>query len=1104
MGSVETVTILFTDLVGSTGLETRIGPGAAHELRETHFSLIRGALADAGGREVKNTGDGVMAAFGSAAAATSCAVEIQRRFERRNRASAEQLLVRIGISIGDATADRDDYFGLPVIEAARLCDKAVGGQILARDTVAHFSGGREGQVFSSLGGLELKGIPEPVPAVEVVWEPVGADPGALPLPARLQETPPSGFVGREADRARLTGLLAESAEDGCRVAVVSGEPGIGKTRLSAWTAFELRGRGASVLYGRCDEDLALPYGPWIEALRHFVEHAPEAVLEQHAERHGGEIARLLPSIRQRVPDLPPPSETDPDTERYLLWGAVLGLLVAAAGEEGVVLVLDDLHWADKPTLQLLRHVVGHGQALRALIIGTYRESDVSRTHPLSELLADLRRERRVERVALRGLEEGDVAEIMERAAGHALDAPGLALAGQVARETDGNPFYTGELLRHLLEAGTVYQEESGRWAVRGELSELQLPVSVREVVGRRISRLGERTVKVLSVASVIGREFDVGLLAQVAGEDEDDVLDLLTEAVAASVLTESPGRAGQFAFAHAVMNHTLYADLGTTRRARLHQRVAEALEESLGTDPGDRVGELAQHWGKATTAVNIAKAVSYARLAGERALANAAPDEAVRWYSQALEISAHQPDAEPAQRCDLLISLGEAQRQAGAPAFRETLFSGGRLAAELGDVDRAARAVLANNRGMQSTFGTVDQERIEALDRALELDGGTDSDPARRARLLAVKGIELQFHPDHEERRALVDEALPLARRSGDLRALGHVLHGSALVLWSPDTVALRDAVISDLEATAAELGDPTLAFWAEAFAGLAKAEHGDLDEGEAQVARACALAEQLGQPTLRWVGGYHLGCVASLRGDLEALERRAEQAFKPAMEAGMPDGVMIYGAQTFLVRQHQGRSEEIIEVLAQTAAANPGLPALSAGLGALSGWVGRAAEARERVLAAAADGFASVPWDQTRLTTLALHAEAAVFGDAQEAAAPLYDLLEPFGGHVAANGASGYGHVGTYLGLLAGTLGRHDRADEHFAAATAFHERTGMRLWDARGRLGWAEALDARGDAPRAREEAGRALELARRGGYAAVERRAAAIVDSRPPAPV
>ena len=1102
MGATETVTILFTDLVGSTGLETRIGPGAAQELREEHFGLIRGALADAGGREVKNTGDGVMAAFGSAASAASCAVAIQRRFERRNRTSPEHLLVRIGISIGDATADGDDYFGLPVIEAARLCDRAVGGQILARDTVAHFSAGREGHVFASLGGLELKGIPEPVAAVEVTWEPVGVDPAALPLPARLQETPPSGFVGREADRVRLTQMLEETAADGCRVAVVSGEPGIGKTRLSAWTAFELRGRGATVLYGRCDEDLALPYGPWIEALRHFVEHAAEPVLRQHVGRHGGEIARLLPSIRDRVPDVPPPSETDPDTERYLLWGAILGLLSAAAGDDGVVLVLDDLHWADKPTLQLLRHVVGHGQALRTLIIGTYRESDVSRTHPLSELLADLRRERRVERVALRGLEEADVAEIMERAAGHDLDAPGRALAGEVARETGGNPFYTGEVLRHLLEAGAVYQEESGRWAVRGALSDLQLPVSVREVVGRRISRLGERTVKVLSVASVIGREFDVDLLTRVTAEPEDDVIDLLTEAVAASVLTESAGRPGQFAFAHAVMNHTLYEDLGTTRRARLHCRVAEALEEALGADPGDRVGELAQHWGKATTSVDVAKAVAYARLAGQRALANAAPDEAVRWFSQALEILAQQPDPATAQRCDLLVGVGEAQRQAGNPGFRETLLHGGRLADELGDADRAARAVLANNRGMQSTFGAVDQERIAALERALELDAG--GDPARRARLLAVQAIELQFDVDHAPRRALIDEALPLARGSGDPRALGHVLHGSALVLWTPDTLALRDTVIAELEVTAAGLGDPTLAFWAEVLAGLAKAEHGDLVEGEAQVARARALADELGQPVLRWVGAYHSACVASLRCDLEAVERLADEALGAATEAGMPDGVMIWGAQVFLVRQHQGRAEEIIEVLEQTAAANPGLPALSAGVGALSGWLGRTAEARDRVVAAAADGFASVGWDQTRLTTLALHAEAAAFGEAREAAAPLYELLAPFGGQIAANGASGYGHVGTYLGLLAATLGRHERADEHFAVATAFHERAGMPLWEARGRLGWAEALAARGDAPRAREEAGRALEISRRHAYAAIERRAAAIVEPRPSAQV
>jgi class 3 adenylate cyclase len=316
---VETVTILITDLVGSTGLESRIGPGAADELRDEHFALLRGALEESGGREVRNTGDGLIAAFDSASQAVSCAVAVQQRFERRNRAAEEQLLIKVGVSLGDATASDGDYFGMPVIEAARLCEHATGGQILAKEIVAHLAGARQENSFKSIGELELKGLPEALSTVEVDWEPLGEEGPSLPLPPRLQEMPPGGFVGRAAERERLSELFKEASEGNRRLVLISGEPGIGKTRLSTHTALEARSTGAVVLYGRCDEELAIPYGPWLEALTHYVEYGPESVLRAHTERHGGELTRMVPQLTERLPHVPLPRETDPDTERYLLW-----------------------------------------------------------------------------------------------------------------------------------------------------------------------------------------------------------------------------------------------------------------------------------------------------------------------------------------------------------------------------------------------------------------------------------------------------------------------------------------------------------------------------------------------------------------------------------------------------------------------------------------------------------------------------------------------------------------------------------------------------------------------------------------------------------------
>jgi class 3 adenylate cyclase len=1097
MNSVETVTILITDLVGSTGLESRIGPGAADELRDEHFALLRGAIDEAGGRETKNTGDGLIAAFDSASQAVSCAVSVQQRFERRNRKSDEQLLIKVGLSLGDATAAADgDYFGMPVIEAARLCDRASGGQILAKEIVAHLAGGRADHAFKAVGDLELKGIPEALATVEVAWEPLGEEAPSLPLPPRLQEMPPGGFVGRAAERERLTELIEEASDGNRRVALISGEPGIGKTRLATHTALEARAQGSFVLYGRCDEELGIPYGPWVEALTHYVEHGPEAMLRAHVERHGGELARLVPALRNRLDDVPPPTQADPDTERYLLLGAVLGLLREASADEPLVLVLDDLHWADKPTLLLLKHVVSQGQGARALIVATYRESDLARGHPLTDALADLHREQGVERIALKGLAEPDIAEVIERAAGHELDEAGFELSRQLFRETDGNPFYTGELLRHLLESGGVYQREDGRWTVRGVLSDLGLPQSVREVLGRRIERLGEDAHRALSVAAVIGREFDADLLLAVGDHSEDELLELLEESVAASVLVESSNVPGRFSFAHALISHSLYEDLGTTRRARLHRLIADALEELLGPEPGSRISELAHHWAKATTAVDLPKAISYARLAGDRALGELAPDEALRWFSQALEFQAQQSAVDQAQRCDLLIGMGEAQRQVGEPAFRETLLEAARIAADLGDADRAAAAALANNRGQVSVFGEIDQDRLRALESALELD--RFANPARCARLISLQTMELAYEPDHEHRRALADEALALARDVGDPRILAHVLRDHFVAYWAPDSLELRRGYLRELEEASVETGDPGLRAWAAYCQTTVYAESCELQQAHRAAQRLKAIADELGQPTLRWLAAVTAAGLALVRGDLADCERLATEALQIGSDAGEPDAYMVFGAHIAPIRTYEGHAEEIVELTKQAHEANPGISGWRAGLPMTYCWLGRTAEAVPLVEEAAKDGFAHIPYDQARATTLALYADAASQAAVKPAAATLYDLMEPTADQMVWNGASTYGHFRTYLGMLAATLGWQERADEHFARACQVQEREGMLLWAAHAHLGWAEALAARGEAERARTEAARALELSREHGYGAIEARAAAVIET------
>ncbi len=1073
MNSVETVTILITDLVGSTGLESRIGPGAADELRSEHFSLLRIAIEEAGGREVKNTGDGMVAAFESAWAAVGCAVSIQQGLERRNRSADEQLLIKVGISLGDATAADGDYFGMPVIEAARLCDRASGGQILVKEIVAHLAGGRAGDALKPVGALDLKGLPEPLAAVEVVWEPLGADAASLPVPPLLQEVPPVGFVGRAGERERLRSLVDETSKGRLRLALVSGEPGIGKTRLSTLAALSARAQGATVLYGRSDQDLSVPYGPWVQALSHYVDHAPERALRAHVERHGGELARLVPALRDRLPDVQAPRETDPDTERYLLWGAVAGLLAEGSREHPIVLVLDDLHWADKPTLLLLGHVVAHGADAHALLIATYRESEVDRRHPLSDVLADLHRQQVVERIALKGLEEPDIVHIMEGAAGHDLDQIGLALARELFEEADGNPFYTGEILRNLLESGEIFQQDDGRWTVRGSLSELALPQSVREVVGRRVERLGEETQKALQVAAVIGREFDTELLLGLTEHSEEKLLDLLEEATEASVLTESANVAGRFSFAHALITHTLYADLGTTRRARIHRLVAEALEELCGSDPGARISELAYHWAQATAPLDVLKAIAYARLAGERALSELAPDEALRWFTQALELLGEAGEEHAGERCELLIGLGEAQRQVGEADFRETLLEAAATARELGDDDRLARAALANTRGFTSEMGRVDDERVEMLEAA-----GTrlHADAPLRADVLALLAMELSFGDDVSRRVALAQESLALARARADDDTLMRVIDRYLFATWIPETLAERLELSAELLERADQTRDPyrrLLAYNRRIYYVL---EHGDAEEADGCVRSMLEIADQVPQPFLRWVALYQAGMMAHLHGRLDEAEALLEDAVTVGTDGDQPDAVLLYAAQQCWLRNDQGRIGEMIDLVEQSVEDYPGLPAWRGARALALCELGRGDEA----LAMLADeDFDAHPHDFLRLTGLALWADVLTDIGAVEFADRLYARLEPFRDQVIGNGVNMVGAVSHYLGLLSAAAGDHDRAGREFEAAAATHRRLDAPVMLARTEEAWARSLLDRGRADD-RERASALLESA------------------------
>ena len=378
---------------------------------------------------------------------------------------------------------------------------------------------------------------------------------------------------------------------------------------------------------------------------------------------------------------------------------VVRMFATVSESAPLLVVLDDLHWADAASLQLLRHLARSPAAMRVTVVGTFRDSDLSRSHPLTSLLADLRREPAVQRLSLGGLEEVEIIGLLEAAAGHAMTEEGVGLAHALRRETGGNPFFVVELVRHLAQNGTFVQGSDGMWHLTTELDKVGLPGSVREVVTQRVANLGPEIERSLSMASVIGRDFDLAVLASLLDVDELDLIDQIEQAIAGGLIIETE-QVDRYRFVHALIQHTLYQDLGATRRRRAHQRVAEALEE-VGAETRS-LGGAGGHWLAATRPTDISKALHYARRAGEAALAAFAPLDAVSWFSEALELVGGRRAPDGRELCRLLVDLGTAQHQAGMPEQRATLLDAAAMARRLGDAELLVAAALGSRRDSTS------------------------------------------------------------------------------------------------------------------------------------------------------------------------------------------------------------------------------------------------------------------------------------------------------------------------------------------------------------------------------------------------------------------
>jgi class 3 adenylate cyclase len=612
------ITLVFVDLVNSTALKAALPGGDVTARNRAYFETIltpyrqrvEADLAVAGGRVVKTSGDDHFLVFASAARAAQWAAALQAR----QRAEAIMtplgpLQVRIGMHTGAPLTDpqdESDYIGHEVDYAKRVSALASGGQILLSEITAVLVRDARiaGLALHAHGERELKGIgrvplfellpgekrPQPL---EAAASPLPLAPGEtseLPTAALLETLVRSRIVGRDAELAELKRRVDAALQGVGSTVFLSGEPEIGKTRLATETALYARLHGFQVLTGRCEEEGAAPYQPFAEAVREYLNSAGPARLEQALPPPVAcELVRIVPPIASKVKEVPQVPPLPAEQARQALLEAAQQFFTAIATQEALLLFLDDLHWVEEGSLVLLHHLARHGKILRLLIVGTYRDVELDTRHPLERTLSAMNRERLYQRLSLRRLPEAGVGEMV--AALLADSTLPAAFISALHHETEGNPFFIEEVLKHLVEERAIYREQ-GRWQIKAR-EEISVPQSIKVTIGRRLERLSEESREVLTLAAVIGQQFSFEGLLQASGLEEERLLEMVEEWLGAHLVVEQRReREELYHFQHAQIREVPYEALSLRRKARLHERVGLALEAvSVGAlDERDELG----------------------------------------------------------------------------------------------------------------------------------------------------------------------------------------------------------------------------------------------------------------------------------------------------------------------------------------------------------------------------------------------------------------------------------------------------------------------------------------------------------------------------------
>jgi predicted ATPase/class 3 adenylate cyclase len=1071
-GAPSVVTFLFTDIVGSTQLTDSLGDEGAQEILRIHNGMVRAEVTRHGGSEVKAMGDGFMIAFRSPSSALDCAVAIQRSIAQHNHQHpAREFMVRMGLNAGEAIQEESDFFGTAVIVAARIAALAEGGEILTSEAVRQLSQGMRGMEYKLRGEFQLKGLRESYRIYEVLSGPAGR-----PAVAALRRP---RFVGREEELDELKTALEEVMAGSGQFTLLVGEPGIGKTRLAEELAQQARSRGFRVFRGHCYETEGTPpYAPFVEILRDYVQGRPEDVLMDDLGDDAPEMAKLMPELARSIPIIGDSAPLPPEQERYRLLEAVRRWLERIAGRRPTFLLIEDLHWAGPASGALLQHLAPSLNTTPVFILGTSREENLEASPRVAAAVAEFGRLQMYRRVSLTGL---NVVPLQALLTSMSSGEPPSDLAETLYRETSGNPFFVTELINHLDAEGKLFGPD-GEWRQDFSGEGWDVPESVRVVTQRRLNSLSEETRRVLTVASVAGRDFTYDLMEALEEIPADDLLDGLDEAIRMGMIEETEGAAARFRFTHELTRQTLYDDLSSLRRRKLHLRVGEAMEAGRAEPE-----QMAYHFNRAEGMAPAEKTRHYLTLAGNKASRTAAWEGAAAYYQQALDLTSESEDGE---RAELLRRLGEAQSGSGE---WESAVAAWKAAIEAFDKLENREAVGWIGFSLRRLYGARGQfdEASEVVERSLSAVGGADSEI--RCRLLAQAGFIRSAFGETEEAERLLGQSKEIALRLDNAAAKGfaafiHGMHCLSYCRLAEAAEQLKEGARWSLAGK-----DPWTASQASSFGRHVLFALGRLSEAEQGMDEEERLAQRAGNflavCETKWISSG----VACLQADLpraEALGTQLLELIKASQaHSGVPGALINLAYVRFLQDDWKGFEDLLSEAISSyegmsAAPIDDPRPVLLL----LRTLAGREEEARA-MLPEVQGRYLN--FDEAWTTSLGeartTLAAALAALDETKAAGELYQPLREWtaaSGYVLTGASSIPQLVSRVLGMVAAASGRPEEAVEHFEMAIGQAEELGAATELAEANYWYARFLLKRGGAEdRARQllaEAARVLEEA------------------------